>query len=188
MSKIDIYEKRESRAFTLFELILVIFIIGVIYTIIGISFDRFVADDREYKFENLKALLSEYQDRDRVELLCYQRCQECMILKDNRVIKEDVELNLDENLEVFVLDEYGDFRRVEFADRFIKGHFEKICLQFELFENMSQSEYIIYQNDRYYIFDSFFEDVNVTDNFSIAKEMLFNENIYPTSTGLYYGK
>lgn len=186
MFKIDKFIKK--RAFTLFELILVIFIIGLIYSLIGISFDRFHSKDDNFKFENLKELLKNNQSNDTVKLVCYDLCQKCVIFKESKIIKDKIELKLDENLEVFKLDEFGDFREIEFNARFIGEHLENICFEFKLYPNGSSSEYIVHNFGKYYIFDSYFKDVNVTDDLSFAKEALFDEKIYPTDFGDYYDK
>lgn len=180
-----------KRAFTLFELILVIFIIGILYTIVGISFDRFFAKDKEFKFENLKELMDEYKSDKVLKLVCYRDCSRCVIFEDEKLIKEDVKLKLDDKLKVYAVDEFGELVQVEFSERYIHKdvefpELEKVCFEYKLFPNGSNSSYVVYNFGKYYIFDALFRDVNMTDEEYLAKEYFLKRDYYPTSFGDYY--
>ncbi len=187
MSKID-----KKRGFTLFELILVIFIIGILYTLVGISFDRFFSKDKEFKFENLKEFMKEFQKNDKlIKLVCYQNCQKCVVYEDEKIINDDLKLKLDDKLKIYVIDEYGELVKVEFKERFIDQsvefpELEKVCFEYKIYPNGSNSSFVVYNFAKYYIFNSYFSDVNVTSDEQLAKEQFLNRNYYPVNAGDYY--
>jgi hypothetical protein len=178
-----------NRAFTLFELILVIFLMGVLYSLVSFSFDRYFDRDENLKFEHIKSYLKSTRENNGslVELVCYDRCQKCVIFEDT-VLKKELNLNLDKDLEVLDMDELGDFRVKEFEDRLVDDDFERICFEFKLFSNDSSSKLLVYNFGRYYVFNSYFSDVNISFDEDEAKRAFFDKELYPTEVEDYYYK
>ena len=182
----------KKRGFTLFELILVIFIIGILYTLIGISFDRFLVKEK-FKFENLKELMLKYKSDNILKLVCYRDCKKCVIFENSEIIEKYIDLKLDRNLKIYATDEFGELIQVEFEDRYIDKtvefpELERICFEYKLFPNGSSSSFVVFNYKEYYVFDSYFGDVDIFNEEDLAKEFFLQRDYYPTYSGDYYEK
>lgn len=173
-------------AFTLFELILVIFIIGVIYTLVGVGFNSFENSEQKLSLQNLKYNLLQNKDlKLPFEFVCFDSCKKCVVLVDNKVVADEFEIALDEHLEIMNIDKMGNFERFEHRNRFINNQLEKVCFEFKIYENGSSDKLLIKNFDKFYIFHSFFGDVNITSSEEDAKLLFYNEKEYPTDESKY---
>ena len=185
---VDNFTKKNSDSFSLFELIIVIFIIGIVYSLVTINFP-ITEIKHKITLQNLKSyLISIKKDNIPLKLLCYDECQKCLIYDDNNINKSiNLNLRLDEDLRVLRRDIFGEIRDIEFGKIDIDNREENICLEFNIFNNLSSSHLIIVDNDKYFAYPAYFRDVK---SFKIESEAInylyFDNDSFPTSEDDYF--
>ena len=93
-----------KRGFSLIELLIVIVIIGVIYTLVLSKLHTPKTQMQKPSFLNLKEyLLTFSQDNSAVELLCKKSCSRCAIYSNGEKIK-DIESFFDASVELYRYD------------------------------------------------------------------------------------
>ncbi len=90
------------KGFSLIELLIVILIIGVIYTLAIGNFQRLQKGETKLNLQNLKTYLMQFPHEQSVRLLCLDRCSQCSIFVDGQFNKElEFEEFLDESVQVY---------------------------------------------------------------------------------------
>lgn len=174
-----------SRGFTLIELLIVVLLIGIIY-----SFAIFTFQKREYTpkltTQDIASLLKEHLKSEKIELICYDNCIPCVIQKNNKKIAELRNSFFSENLESLALNTSGDLKKKIYPDRFINNSFKKVCFEYAVYPNGSGSELIIQDNQKYYIYRTIDQEVELFNDENEVKKFLINKNVFPTSVDSYH--
>ncbi len=170
---------KKRRAFTLFELMIVVVIIGIVYSLVLGRFDT-----KQYmkitKLDSLREILrAKHQEGVRVDLYLYDNCKKSALFL-NSTYQEDMKINIKpemfKNLKVYKSDQFGNERQISFAPVIIEDKLYKVCFKFTIFPNGSSSNYIVEQNEHYYIFPPYFEDVNQTQSLQEALSLFTHKD------------
>ncbi len=175
------------RGFTLFELLLVVILIGVIYAIFVHKLSQKKVHDESGAFtlETLKTSLSSFPAKRRVELFCFTPCDICNVYRDGKKV-EDLDIELFETLpNVYNRDAYGQVQRIEFLSMEDKKEIKDVCFHFTLFSNQSSSSYIVEYDKKFYLFDAYMQPVRVFENLSDASEAFDESILLPTEQRSY---
>jgi len=166
----------KKKAFSLFELILVVVLIGLVYSIVlgRINNKKEVRID---SLKNLKYTLSQNNpNHKKFELIVYgDKCQNFTL----KGIEKELKLNpsIFENIKVYKV-KNGNLERVDFPPYIKDDEIYDVCLRFKIFPNGSSSSYIIEKDEKYYIFNPYFLSTKVTNekdeaiNIYTQKELL----------------
>jgi len=157
----------QKRAFSLIELMIVIVIIGVVYTM---ALSRIKAPKEETQkpsFKTLKSyLLSFSKDHTSVELLC-KECKSCVIFRDGEKVKE-IESFFDSSVEFYRYDFFlGDVALNRDS-----------CFDFSVDGNGVSDQVIIVYKDKAYDYTPYFSDgveYESLQDLKDAKEKLISE-------------
>ena len=93
-----------KKAFTIMELLIVVLIIGIVYTVAITNFQKINDTSVNVNLENLKSFLNSIEHKNEAKLLCLENCQECFVLVDGEYeekYNEAVENIVDESVEVY---------------------------------------------------------------------------------------
>lgn len=170
MSRVDIQSKK---AFTLFELIIVMTIIGVIYTLL---IQNFTFNDDIEDTVSIKTipdfLRKKYgQNQSTVKLRCLDECSTCKIFEDDK--EEDLSIELFEkraNVNAYTLIK-NELVQIEFRDYFIDEYdSKKVCFEYTLYPNGSSDKIILEYKDKVYLFDNYKKKTKVFDRVNDASD------------------
>jgi Tfp pilus assembly major pilin PilA len=181
MSKLNL-----KNSFTLIELIIVVLLIGLVYSIaIG-----FYSKKESVKIDDLtklkeKLLSFKTEEKDKITFVMYDDCKKNAVLINNKPTYKDIDIDIDGNIEVYTIDMYGNLKRVEFLDILIDGKKENVCFRFNIFPNNSNNSYIVKLKNRYYIVKPYFEQIQTTSALNKAIDLYINEKLLPKA-GNYY--
>jgi prepilin-type N-terminal cleavage/methylation domain-containing protein len=160
-------------AFTLFELIIVVVLIGIIYAIVLSNFHT-KKEFKILKLENLKeSLLPLWKKGNRVDLILYDEYKKAALVTNGEInssYKPQISLSFFKDIESFTIDRFGALKKIEFAPLLVNSEIKKVDFRFTLFQNGSSSSYIIKKDENYYLFFPYFEDVNITQDSEEAIE------------------
>jgi prepilin-type N-terminal cleavage/methylation domain-containing protein len=102
-----------KKAFSLIELMIVIVIVGVVYTLAITKLKSIKEDSLKPNLTNLKIYLSSFSKENvaDVRIFCFDDCSDCSIYVDGKKVK-DIDGFLDSNVEVYRYDHLqGNLRR-----------------------------------------------------------------------------
>jgi prepilin-type N-terminal cleavage/methylation domain-containing protein len=163
-----------KKAFTLFELMVVVMIIGIVYSLVLGTFNP----KNSIKIANLKnikqGLLPHWKKGHKVEFYVYDKCSKSIVYingepKEN--IKPDIQNSLFDKIKVYKKDRYGDKTELEFTPVKLENKIYKSCFKYTIFPNGSSSSYIIYSNKKYYILYPYFKDTQISTSIDDAFEL-----------------
>ena len=163
----------KKKAFSLFELILVIILIGIVYSLVLGK----ITSRKNIHINNIKDLKATLLHRGLKKLIVYDKC--------TKTIPNTINPNIFKNIEVYNLIN-NNIEKIEFNPIKIKDNIYDVCLKFEIFNNRSSSSFIIKKDKNYYVFHPYFRQTKVFDNIEDAtddltnkkeKEIYINENI-----------
>lgn len=151
---------KKQRGFTLFELLLVVFLVGIFYAVSINTLEN--KQTKEVKTTNLKEFLSLYKPQKISSLICFDDCRRCVVFKDNAEVYNSINSLTSESVEVYRFD--GELTKIEFPKFYYDGKFKDVCLRFDLFENGGNSSFIIKDNDTFTFYETYFNDTKTFNN------------------------
>ena len=171
--KVSLTVKR--KAFTLFELMIVVVIVGIIYALVLSNFNT-RKKVRILKIANIKeALLPHWNKGKRIDFYLYDHCQKSAIFI-NGIYQEKLEIAMDnaqfKNIEVYKPDNRGESQKEEFTPIMIDNKLHKVCLKYTLFPNGSNSSFILKKDKQYTVLYPYFQETNSSGDLSEAMDML----------------
>jgi prepilin-type N-terminal cleavage/methylation domain-containing protein len=169
----------KNRGFTLIELILVIIIIGVVYGFVSNSiFSK--KNSITLKIDNFPEVARELKEKPAKFLLYGLDCDKYVWLGKEGSIDFEFPIEIDgKDLIPYRFNNYGELEEFQFNSFRVDNRVEKVCLKFEVFENGSNSSYIIEDEKSkiFYLFHPYFKPVEKFKTLQEAKEALLNEEL-----------
>jgi len=177
-----------KKGFTLFELMLVVLLIGIIYGVFvhKLSQKERNSDKNTVTLETLKGFLLQFSPKREATLRCIDPCDTCYVYRDGKKVN-DLEIPLFEKApNVYRADPFGQLRRISFTPIQGKhGEVLDVCFEFTLFENESSSSYIVDNGEKIYLFDPYMKPVSIFDSLSEAKAVFDKSQLLPTQGQAY---
>ena len=94
-----------KKAFSLIELLIVILIVGIVYTLSIGNFKKMKDDTKKLSLQDLKEYLQELPHEDSAKILCLDDCTTCDIFIDGKKYnKNNIEIFLDKNVKTYRYD------------------------------------------------------------------------------------
>ena len=174
-------ENRKS--FTLIELILVIIIMGIVYSFIGNSLFK-KENSITITLKNLPEVARDLNIKPLKFIIFGRECSQMVWLdKDGNSInvKYGVSIN-SRDLKPYRFNFYGELEQFEFIDFRFENRVKKVCLEFEFFKNSSNSSYILEdeKKDIFYLFKPYFKSVQTFKSLEEAKDIYLSEELNPS--------
>lgn len=164
----------ERNSFTLFELILVIVIIGVVYTLFIQNINK-LQRTQSVGIEQLVDHLRKFQDKSEVKLICIDECKKCEIYVDQNRTKQYLEL-FKSKVVSYYIDKDGQYEEKKYAPIYDGREELEVCFDFALYENGSVSESILEYNEKVYYFPTYFGEIEKFETLDELKEF-FQERL-----------
>ncbi len=176
-----------KKAFTFLELIIVIIIIGLVYSI-AISNLKNSQKTQKINLEDLRESLLKYQkNSQKLQYTIYgKECENSrLIINGSQDSNQSLILDRDKDMEVFKTDRYGELRKIEYPNEIIDKKEQKVCLKYTLYPNSSGSSYIVFYKNRYYVFHPYFEKTKIFDEKEEALKNFLHNELYPKGSDDY---
>lgn len=155
------------------ELMIVIVIIGVIYTL-AVSKLQHVAEQKQVpSFLNLKEYLLSYikEDAQDVRLLCLDDCEKCYVYVDGVSQEEAIEPFFDSSVEVYRYDFSQGLVQLQDAVFFNEeGRQENVCFTFSMSKNLISDQVIVVYKEKAYDYSAYFEGVKMYNHLGELSE------------------
>ena len=158
-----------KKAFSLIELLIVILIIGIVYTISIGNFEKVKNKTTKLTLANLKEYLQSLPHERSAELLCLDDCRECKVLIDGETFKE-LDNFLDKSVKSYRYDfSYGMIEVEKQND---------ICFSYGVDKKGVGQQVIVEYKKQFYDFSTYLSPVSVYSSLqeaTDAKENLIQE-------------
>lgn len=143
---------------------IVIVIIGVIYTLAVSKLQNIGEQKINPSLKNLKEYLFTYMKEDtrEVKLLCLDSCESCSIYVDGVKEKTEIEPFLDASVEVYRYDFIqGAVIKNDTVFFNTEGRQENVCFAFTMNKNLVADQIIVVYKDKAYDYTNYFNDTKV---------------------------
>ncbi len=161
MSKI----KKDKKAFTLIEMMVVVILIGIIYSLVLTHGKAKKKEMILFEESPFKALLLPYWNHSKVSLVCINHCKKCYIYNQNlSLVAKDIKLPVSyEDIDaIYTFATNGDIRKADFVQLDKQKSDESVCLRYDLYPNLSSSELFIEEKNATVLYMPAFFDKVVT--------------------------
>ena len=176
---------KSTKAFTLLELIVVIFIITLMG---GMIFSSSMHKEKEAKKvldpTSLPTTFRElFKGQGDVELFCVNKGTACYVLQNGKISPYSGGTEFGEELEVYKLDDDDHFVQLEELGR-VKD--KKITLRYHLYPNGSTTQMVIKNSDGVFYLPSFFGEAKKVKDMDLAKELWIKDKYDLRDSGSFF--
>jgi prepilin-type N-terminal cleavage/methylation domain-containing protein len=175
-----------KRGFTLFELLVVVVLITIIY---GIIFSDILLRKNKIEKDTLLGLKSflkkTFPKEKKIVFIKFHDCKKAAVKIDGKYKEIDGSF-IEKDIKVYKIDTDGEKIAVEFPPVAMGEITENVCFRFEIFPNNSSSSYIVKNGEFYYYLHPLFEERNRKfKEFEKAKTFYLKKSLLPVEGKIY---
>jgi prepilin-type N-terminal cleavage/methylation domain-containing protein len=179
-----IKESKWSKGFSLIELLLVIFIVSLIYSLGLSGVELGKKKPQALSPLNLKNIINKNRSfLGESTLMCLNKCKSCYLRKglssSFQAYNDGINLT---DIKVYTLDERESLRRMEYG----RYKDKKICLVIDFYKNGSSTPIILQDKKKSYFLPAYFEEAKAFDTPDDAKDYWLRNVDKVSSSGGYY--
>jgi len=157
-----------KKAFTLIELMIVIVLIGLVYTLAINKLSQFSKQTTALSLLNLKNYLHHQNYKKTSKIICFDNCLECKLVLDGKIVK-DLDIHLDKGIKKYIFLE-NDFLERD-SDVFFDKDLEKdVCFSYSVDFKGIGEQVIVQYKKKYYDFRSYLSEPIVYKSLSDIRE------------------
>ena len=176
--------RKNHKAFTLIELIIVVMIISLVgFLVFSKAVKQTKKADKLDPTTLASTLRKDFQSDKDTEFFCIQKCNDCYISKGGDITPYKGTIDLGKNLEVFVVDENNQLTQIKDFGR-LKD--QKICIRYTLYANGSTSQMILSNDSGVYYLPTYFGEVKDVEDMDEAKKLWIKDEYNLRDSGNYY--
>lgn len=159
-------------AFSLIELLIVVLIVGIVYTLSVSNFESLKEERVKPTLLNLKSFLDNLDKKSDAELICLDECKSCSVYIDGEFdenISEFYEDFFDSEPKLYRYD--SNYGLVSLENRVYfntEGTQEEICFSLGVNKNGVSEQVIVEYKDKFYDFSPYFTNTQI---YSSASEL-----------------
>ncbi len=158
-------------AFTLIELLIVIVIIGVVYTLAISNFSKLIDKGDRVRLDTLKEYLLSLQYKKEARLLCFDDCSECAVYLDGTKTQKMKGL-IDRSVHIYRYENLYGFVEKEPEVYFTPNGTEKsVCFSYKVDNNKIGDQILIESKGKYYDMSTYFEQTPIYDSIQAAQNV-----------------
>lgn len=166
---------RSQSGFTLFELLVVILLISIVYTLFIQNLDR-VEQNSEVKLTSLRSYLGDFTFEKRAEVICRGfGCNDCRVYIDGK--EQERRLNLfTQEPRVYRYMPGGLLEKKEFAPIYVNEYKQiTVCFKYGIRPNGS-GDFLLMEHGEYaYLFKPYFEGIERFETLELAKDRILDQ-------------
>lgn len=173
---------------TLFELLVVMIIIGVVYSLALFTLKKEKATAATVTLSGLYPALASQNRSGGLRMVCDLSCRDCRVYTREDALHSTLRLKIEGEIERYGFDRFGQLRRWGPSLGSIKGTMEQSCFEYTLHPDGTASPLILKHNTLFYAFTPLQGDKPfITGNEEALRAHIYNVNRYPLRGDDYYG-
>ncbi len=162
------------KAFSLIELLIVVLIIGIVYTLAVSSFENLKEDTTRVTLANLREYLQSLEHEKSVNFLCLDDCSSCEILIDGKIqegSKDSFDDFIDDSIKVYIYTMNQDMQEIDDKVFFNSENIEqRVCFSYEIDHKGVGEQVFIEFRKKVYDYSSYFEKTPVYTSIEEASD------------------
>lgn len=173
-----------KKAFSLIELLVVVIIAGVVYTLAVGNFQNIKDEKEKVTLQNLKEQLQKIPYKEKIELLCLNNCSDCDVFVDGKKAIADDSFDgfIDNSIVVYRYEFNQGVSEITKKVYFnTQGTEEDVCFSFSVDKKGVGEQVLVKFKERVYDFSNYFGSIPVYHSLQEAidaKEGLIREVLY----------
>jgi len=174
----------QQKGFSLLELLIVIALIGIVYTAGFSTFSISKSKPKALTPLNLKkTIINSKFFQGQATLLCVDKCRTCYLRKGltSPFTKYSSSIDL-KGIKAYTIDSSDSLRRIEYE----RYNDQKICLIMDFYNNGSSTQIILEDKKGAYFLPAFFGEAKKFDSPEDAKEYWLEKTHLVSNSGEYY--
>lgn len=156
------------------ELLIVVLIIGVVYTLAVSNFQNINGTSSHVSLENLKSYLNSIKHKKSVKLLCLENCESCSVLidgKESEKYDETFKNFLDDSVEVYRYELLGGvFEKPHEVYLNSEDIEESVCFSYSVDDRGIGDQVFVKYKEKVYDYSSYLDGVKVYDSLQEAQD------------------
>ncbi len=181
--------KSSKHAFTIFELLLVITLISILYGVFVQKLNHTFRGEQNQAvtLDTLKEVLTKLPKEKSAELICKQPCGECTFYIDGAPSEELEAITLFKSeAHLYRLDSFGQLVQYELAPmRNDHGTYDDLCFKYRVFENGASDHLVLEIDDTFMIYEPLKQTPIHLATLAEANEHYANETLLPMEKSDY---
>lgn len=171
---------------SLFELLVVMVIVGIVYSLVVFSIRTEKATVSEVPLDALKKTLEALDYDGKLRLFCDSGCEECRLYRDDAPSSSSFRLKTGHSIQRYGFNRFGDLEPLEPVVSDNHQHMEPGCFEYTLYPDGSSSFLLLKSADTYYLYTPLGgEKPFMTQSEERLKEALFSTSLYPLTRDDY---
>jgi len=178
---------RVVRAFSLIEIIVVILLIGVVFSLVLSSYANKKIDTKLLTVKDMPNYVFELSLSESSTLYIYgQKCDKGVLALDTKSYKELPNFGFNQEYKVHKRDKDNQLENIDFAEIKIDKKIENICFKLEFEKSRFLDKFIVSFSDKHYMFSPFYQEVESFSSFEEAKKAYSSKDLQLNSIDGYY--
>lgn len=179
---------KSSRAgMSLFELLIVMMIIGIVYSVAMFTMDKKEIAKTDISLLSLKKNLSALEHTGTIKLICDLSGNECRVTAQNNKSETKIKLLSDGKIRRYGIDRFGDLYPMDPSIVHANSKTEQASFTYTLYADGTTTALIVKDDKNFYLYTPLDRDAPfVTDSEEELKNVLYNEAHYPLKRDDYY--
>ena len=175
------------KAFSLIELIVVIVLLGIMFSLALTSFG---SKNKKIKIPSMQEMPSYIQklklDEDATFVIYGDKCENEALLSNEDINTSNINLPFDKSFVTYKADITGAIKVFDFNNLILKKKDWHVCFKLDLKKGKFSDKFILKTFDKYLLFLPFFQEIKSFDFLSSAKKSYRQSELYPKSIDDYY--
>jgi hypothetical protein len=172
---------------TLFELLVVMTIVGVVYSIGIFTLKKEKSTASRITLLSLKSSLTSLSQSSKVRLVCDLSCKECRVWSADETPLATIHLQFEGAIERYGFDRFGELKKYGKMITKTEGSLHQKCFEYTLYPDGSTSPLLLKNQERFYLYSPLGGDKPyITKSEEALKEFIFNQSRYPMRSDDYY--
>ena len=180
--------KSSHNGMSLFELLIVITIIGVVYSIGMFALKKEKITAHVLNLSTLKTTLQSLDTSGKLRLICDVSTQECQLFSNEGKRLKTLHLQSNGAIQRYGFNRFGELQPLGNVIVQNEGKFVQSSFEFTLYPDHTVTPLILKNNERYYVYTPLGDDKPVvTSTEDGVRALLYDEHRYPLKGDDTYG-
>ena len=170
------------KAFSLIEIIVVIILIGVIFSLVLNSYMSNSKKDSTLSIENISVHVRE----DATLYIYGKECKKAILELADGFYEQSSNFDFHKDDRVLKINSSNSLEEIDFDSHAIEGKKENICFKLDFRDEKFFEKFVILSKESYYFFSPLKQNAQKFNSLEEAEKRYINDDIYPTSIDDYY--
>lgn len=172
---------------TLFELLIVMTIIGIVYSIGVFTLSKEKVTASTMTLMTLKPTLGALAQSGKTRIVCDLSCSECRVWSADETPLSTVRLKSEGAIERYGFDRFGELKKLGYPLTRTEGKLRQACFEYTLYPDGTATSLILKSDNKYYAYTPLGEEKPyVTGSEEALRNFIFNASNYPVRGDDYY--